>query len=998
MLTSGSSAGAIRADESPAQNFDRQIAPLIAQRCLSCHSGTEPKGKLDLSIRETAMAGGESGRAIQAGRLEESLLWQHVDSDQMPPKKPLSAAEKSLIKAWISEGAQWGTEKIDPFRFTTDSRAGIDWWSLHPLRTPEPPHVENSNWSRNAIDDFVSARLHQEGLTPSPEADRRTLIRRLSFDLLGLPPTREQIETFLSDKSDRAYENLVDRFLESPHYGERWARHWLDVVRFGESNGFEYDEPRNTFWHYRNWVINALNQDLPYDEFVRLQLAGDVLYPDEVNAVAAAGFLVAGPHNTTLPANQIMRMSMAQDELEDLVGTVGQTFLGLTVNCARCHDHKFDPISQREYYQLAATLAGVTHGERKVRVNLSPEQQRRLEEIDRRLADIRKELGALEHPAREAVLADRRNGAALQIEPPRAMATWEFNADLTDSHGALDATAIGGAKLEDGFLILDGKEAFAETKPIPVDLEEKTLEAWVQLDHLDQGGGGVISIQSLDGTIFDAIVFGEREPKKWLAGSNGFTRTSPFNGAEEGEADKRPVHFAIVYQKDGTITGYRDGQRYGASYRSRELQKFSAGQTQVVFGLRHSPPGGNRMLAGRIQRAQLYNRALTAEEIAESAATRDSQVVSKSQMLAKLSAGQRQTYAELAAEVTQLQREEEALRQSQEQTLYSCVSSDPGIIRVLRRGNVSDPAEEVSPSGLSAVTGATADFGLAPNAGDADRRKRLAEWITRPENPLFSRVMVNRLWQYHFGQGFVATPSDFGFNGGQPSHPELLDWLAELFRAGGYRLKPIHRVIVTSATYRQGSAMNLAAAKLDADNRLLWRKSPQRLEAEEIRDAVLVVTDQLDATIGGVGYRDVRHYPFKGSNFYESINETGPETHRRTIYRFTPRGGRNPFLDTFDCPDPSTAAPKRATTTTPLQALALMNDALIFEKADDLSKHVIRQAGESISDQVRRIYVVAYGREANDEEIQLGNDFIKEHGLPSYCRVILNSNEFLYVR
>lgn len=988
----------VRADETAAQDFDRHVAPLIAQRCLSCHSGTEPKGKLDLSARETAMSGGESGHAIEVGHPERSLLWQHIDSDEMPPKKPLSASEKSIVKAWISEGAVWGTEKIDPFRFTTDSRAGADWWSLQPLRNLGPPQVDDSGWSRNSADAFVFAGLRQAGLTPTPEADRRTLIRRLSFDLLGLPPTPEQIDTFLADSSNQAYENLVDRFLASPHYGERWARHWLDVVRFGESNGFEYDEPRNNFWHYRNWVIDALNQDLPYDEFVRLQLAGDVLHPDDVNAVAAAGFLVAGPHNTTLPANQIMRMSMAQDELEDLVGTVGQTFLGLTVNCARCHDHKFDPVSQKEYYQLAAALAGVTHGERKMHVEMSPEQEHRFEEIDQRMAEIRKELDGIEQPAREAVLADRRTGAASQIEPPQAMATWEFNEDLTDSRGVLDATANGGAKLEDGFLVLDGKDAFVATKPIPVDLEEKTLEAWVQLSNLDHGGGGVISVQSLSGATFDAIVFGEREPKKWMAGSNGFTRTMPFNGTEETEADKRPVHFAIVYQKDGTITGYRDGQRYGQPYRPRELQKFPAGQTQVIFGLRHSPPGGNRMLAGRIQRAQLYDHALTADEISESAGAADSLVVSNSQLLAKLSADQRQTYAELKSELARLQSEQEALRKAQEQLLYTCISSDPGVTKVLRRGNVTDPAEDVSPSGLSAVTGVNADFELAPNAPDAVRRERLADWITRPENPLFARVMVNRLWQYHFGQGLVTTPSDFGFNGGQPSHPDLLDWLAELFRDGGYRLKPIHRVIVTSATYRQGSAMNMVAAKRDADNRLLWRKSPQRLEAEEIRDAVLVVTDQLNATIGGIGYRDVRHYPFKGSNFYESISETGPESHRRTIYRFTPRGGRNPFLDTFDCPDPSATAPKRATTTTPLQALALMNDALIFEMADDFSKRAIREAGESVADQVQLIYVVAYGRDASDEEIQLGSRFIKEHGLASYCRVILNSNEFLYVQ
>jgi len=706
-------AGPISAEEVTSQDFDHDIAPLIAQRCLTCHSGNEPKGKLDLSSRTTAMAGGESGTAIKPGSPEESLFWENINSDQMPPRKPLSASEKDRFRIWIADGALWGTESIDPFRYSTDARAGLDWWSLQPLRVPQPPTTTRPGWASNPIDAFVDAKLREAGLAPSKEADKRTLIRRLSFDLLGLPPTPEEINAFLIDTSDHAYESLVDRLLASPHYGERWARHWLDVVRFGESNGFEYDQPRDNAWPYRNWVIDALNQDMPYDEFVRMQLAGDILQPDNFNAITATGFLVAGPHNTTLPANDKMRMSMAQDEIEDLVGIVGQTFLGLTANCARCHDHKFDPISQKEYYQLAATLTGVTHGERSV-----------------------------------------------------------------------------------------------------------------------------------------------------------------------------PV----------------------------------------------------------------------------------------------------------------LQAEKDALTSSQLQKLYTCVSNNPGITRVLNRGDVGSPAEEVSPAGLGAVPGGSPDFGLAPNASDADRRLKLAEWVTHPDNPLFARVMVNRLWQYHFGQGMVTTPSDFGFNGGQPSHPDLLDWLAQAFRNGDYRLKPIHRLMVTSATYRQSSAHNAVAAQIDSDNRLLWRKTPQRLEAEEIRDAVLVATGQLNSAIGGVGYRDVRHFEFKGSNFYESVNETGPEALRRTIYRFSPRGGRNPFLDTFDCPDPSVTTPRRATTTTPLQALALMNNALVFTVADGFADRLQREASETTAAQVKLVYLVAYGREADEQDVQLATRFVQAHGLPSFCRVILNSNEFLYVQ
>ncbi|MBC7964873.1 MAG: DUF1553 domain-containing protein, partial [Fuerstia sp.] len=737
------------------------------------------------------------------------------------------------------------------------------------------------------------------------------------------------------------------------------------------------------------------NRDLPYDQFLREQLAGDLLGGDSeqqrFERITATGYLAIarrfggdrmGEHHLTL---------------EDTIDNVGRAMLGSSIACARCHDHKFDPISQKEYYQLAATLTGVTHGEREVAVALPPEQQQRLAHIDVLLKKIRTEKDAIEQSARSQILAERENGTATLPEPPKALATWEFEDDLKDSVGALDATAFGSAKIEEGRLVLDGKSAYVATQPLTVNLQEKTLEAWVQLDNLEQGGGGVISVQTLDGATFDAIVFGEREPGKWMAGSNGFVRTMPFNGTAEADAKERAVHFAIVYQKDGTITGYRDGMLYGTSYRPGDLQLFAAGQFQVIFGLRHGPVGGNRMLAGRIQRAQLYDRALTSDEVAASAGVADRNYVSTAQMLARLSPEQRARHEQLVVDDKVLQAEQVALTSAQLRKLYTCLSSNPGVTRVLKRGDVGSPAEEVSPAGLSAVTGESPDFGLAPDASDADRRLKLAKRVTHSDNPLFARVMVNRLWQYHFGQGMVTTPSDFGFNGGQPSHPDLLDWLAQTFRSGGYRLKPMHRLMVTSATYRQSSAFSAAAAKTDADNRLLWRKTPLRLEAEEIRDAVLVATGKLNSAIGGVGYRDVRHFEFKGSNFYESVNETGPEALRRTIYRFSPRGGRNPFLDTFDCPDPSVTTPKRAATTTPLQALALMNNALMFSLADDFADRVQREAGDTTEAQVKLVCLVAYGREADEQEVRLASQFVSAHGLASYCRVILNSNEFLYV-
>ncbi|HEX8914246.1 MAG TPA: DUF1549 domain-containing protein, partial [Humisphaera sp.] len=376
-------------------DFDRDVAPILAGRCVDCHNPTERKGKLDLTRKAAAMAGGESGVAIVAGKPDDALLWQHVRDDEMPPKKPLPAAEKDVLKRWVAAGANWGTDPIDVFRFTTGSRGGRDWWALQPVKKVDPPVADGDRWSRNPIDRFVLAKLTEAGLEPSAEADKRTLIRRLTFDLTGLPPTPAEVEAFLADDRPDAYEQLVDRLLASPGYGVRFARLWLDAARFGESHGFERDQLRPNAWRYRDWVVDALNADLPYDRFAKLQLAGDLIAPGTVDGVAATGFLVASAWDQVGNSQQsaAMRAVVRQDELEDLVGTVGQTFLGLTTNCARCHDHKFDPVSQREYYALAAALSGVTYGERDLPADaVAAAARSAAEQADARAARIAQEL------------------------------------------------------------------------------------------------------------------------------------------------------------------------------------------------------------------------------------------------------------------------------------------------------------------------------------------------------------------------------------------------------------------------------------------------------------------------------------------------------------------------------------------------------------------------------------------------------------------------------
>lgn len=976
-------------------DFDTQIAPLLSRRCLSCHSGTEPKGELDLSRAKNAFKGGESGKAIVPGKLDQSPLWEMVSADEMPPETPLTDQEKTLIKNWIVSGAKWGADPIDPFRFSSGSRAGYDWWALQPVVRPDLPEVKNKGWIRNPIDRFVLGRLETETLRPSSKANRRVLIRRLSFDLLGLPPSPEEVNNFVKDDSPNAYADLVDRLLKSPHYGERWARHWLDVIRFGESQGFERDKLRTNSWRYRDWVVEALNNDMPYDEFVRMQLAGDVLHPGDPHGIIATGFLVAGAYDEVGQSQQsaAMRAVVRQDELEDVVSVVGQTFLGMTVNCARCHDHKFDPVTQQEYYSLASALSGARHGERDINsVILTKKSDEQVLSIQSRIDRLSGQLAAIEDPIRKRILAERKAKPKSEIVHPQPVAAWDFRNDLEDKVGLLHVSLQGTAARDQDGLHLNGTTAYAASVPLKSPLREKTLEAWVSLKDLTQRGGGVISVQTLDGQKFDAIVFGEREPKRWMAGSNGFTRTQSFNGSEETEADQQFVHLAIAYHADGRIVGYRNGKPYGTEYKSSGPETYPAKKSQVIFGLRHGVPGGNRMLNGVIAQARLYNRALSQAEISASAGTPNN-FVSEKQLLAGLTPKQKTKKEQLRFEISRLNDQK---TRSQSMRVYASTPKEPELTYFLNRGNSALKGDVVSPGGIQSLKGVKAGFGLPADAPEAERRVKLAQWISSPNNPLFARVIVNRLWHYHFGTGLVETPSDFGFNGGRPSHPELIDWLAAELMQHNWSLKHIHRLIVSSATCRQDSRNRKEAAKVDADNRLLWRKSPKRLEAEAVRDTILAVSGELNHDVGGPGYHDFTTF-VQNTQFYAPIDPVGESFQRRSLYRTWIRSGRNRFLDVFDCPDPSTKTPKRAVTTTPLQALSLMNNSFVLRMSDRLAESIRDTCGDETSQQIKHIYRRAFGRVPDRKELELAGRFIKQHGLAAFCRVIFNSNEFLYV-
>jgi hypothetical protein len=953
---------------------------------------------LDLRTREAALKGGERGKAIVPGKPEESLLLRVVTGTaepKMPPNGHLTLAEQTLLRRWIAAGAPWpGTEEKKP-----------TWSALGPLRRPTPPTVQARWWVRSPVDAFVLAKLEANGLRPAPTASRQELIRRLTFDLTGLPPTPEEVARFEADRAPGAYAAVVDRLLASPRYGERWARRWLDIVRFAESQGFERDKIRDHAWPYRDYVIQAFNSDLPYDRFVREQIAGDVLPEVTRASIAATGMLVAGPYDEVgqTQASAVMRSRVREDELEDMVSVVGQTFLGLTVNCARCHDHKFDPIPQRDYFRFQAALVGVRPGDRSA---LSPAEEaaRRTREMAF-TADVQRAamaMAALDEAAVKRISADPSTATA-----PRPLVRWSFESSK-ELAAPEWAEQVGGAELRSGRLVLPGSGSFARTVPLPYSLRAKTLEAWVSLATLDQRGGSVLTLEDEEAQTFDGLVFGERQPRKWIAGSEFFLRTQDVDGPAESALPGEQVHLAATYAEDGRVALFRNGVPYGVGYVSppREgetLREFRSGKSSVRFGQRHKGAGG--FFSGEIEEARVYDRALTPLEI-QASFRAGPRAVSSVQLEAVRTPAERTEYQRVLAELSKAREELKNAAVGVRPQVYAANPTPPPPVRLLKRGDVTQPGKLLAPAGLSCLPESGADLGLSPDAPDAERRRRLAEWIVGPRNPLTPRVMANRVWQLLFGRGLVGSPSDFGVNGESPTHPELLDWLADTFRsprtptdshAAAWSVKALVRTIVTSNAYKQSSRFNAGEARVDAENHLLWRKSPRRLEAEELRDATLAVSGQLNLAMGGPGFR-----PFtvlsSNSSFYTYQDRPEPEFNRRSIYRTVVNGGGSPLLEAFDCPDPSVKTPRRSNTVTPLQALAWMNNAFVLRQARETAQRIEKLAGETPERQVETAYRLAYSRPPLPAERSRAAEFVRAHGLAAFCRVLFNASEFLYVR
>ncbi|MBK9171285.1 MAG: DUF1553 domain-containing protein [Bryobacterales bacterium] len=899
---------------------------LLARRCLSCHNDKARSAGLSLATRADAVAGG----ALVPGDPASSRLYQRIERGEMPPGAALPKEEREAIREWIAAGAPWaGALSEQP----STKRAGRDWWSLQPLGAAPPP-----GGTGRAIDRYLQAALASKGLKMGSPADRRTFIRRATFDLTGLPPEPEDVAAFVSDPSPRAEELLIDRLLASPRYGERWGRHWLDVVRFGESHGYEQNHLRDRAWPFRDYVIRSLNEDKPFDQLILEHLAGDQVAAGDPAVEAGTGFLVAGPFDTVGIADLAGTLQKRANALDDIVTATAAGFLGLTVNCARCHDHKFDPIPQTDYYRLQSIFGGVQFAERPWAPPAEiARYEAALHPLRKREDELAREIAALRDRAKP-LLAERRAGIEASFRPP------------VDPKGTEERFAPVRVR----FLRMRIESASSPS----VSLDE--------LEVFDAAGrnialGATASASSTrmaddDASAYDArYVTDGSFDKRWISDTTPASVTIELREAAEA--------VRIVWSAD------RLGAFQGRFVRSVPVDYVIEASTDGRTW-RHLADGRNRLPFNAARRETLL------AQIALPEAERTRWVQADAELGA------------VRARIGALPKPPSAFLGTFEQPAKAAY--------VMQGGDPMRHGPEVAPASLDVLADLLPGFTLPADAAEGERRLLLAHWITDRRNALTARVLANRVWHYHFGRGLVGTPSDFGSSGERPSHPELLDYLARRLLVYGWRLKPLHREIMLSAAYRQSSAPDAAALRADSEARLLWRFPPRRLEAEAIRDAVLAVSGKLNREMYGPGFRLYRYTVDNVATYYP-LEQFGPETYRRAVYHQAARSVRVDLLGQFDCPDSSLPAPRRDVTTSPLQALTLLNNAFLLDQARFFGERLEREAPDT-GGRIRRAFLLALGREPDREEQAAAERLIAGHGLAAFARGLFNATEFVSLR
>lgn len=978
----------LSAADAAAVSFESEVQPIFEKHCVECHGPKKQKSEFRLDDREVALHGGESHAPnIVPGKPAESPLLKFVttaDRDtRMPPKgERLSTAEVDTLKRWIAEGAVWpesaSLKKTDP----------LNWWSLKPLAKPALP----SGDAAHPIDRFILAKLQEKHLQPSGAADARTILRRLNFDLIGLPPSAEELAAFEQEAAQdltAAIDRAADRLLASPRYGERWGRHWLDVVHYGDTHGYDKDKLRPNAWPYRDYVIRSLNDDKPYARFVEEQLAGDTLYPKTTDCFLAQGFISAGPWDfighAELPETKLDGKIARALDRDDMVSNTMNTFCATTAQCARCHNHKFDPIKQEDYYRLQAVFAALDKADKTF-------------DTDPTVA------------ANRSKLTDERTRLDAEIKALN---------DKAASGDSRRATLIGKIidELKQGTAAVERPEYGYHSAISTV----QTATKWVQVDLGSARELTEIIVVGCHDT-FNNIGAGFGFPVRYkIEVSNdpkfaeGVTVATDRTAADQPNPGVKPQRVALAQLKGRYLrfTATKLAPRQNDYILAlAELQAFDSQGQNVALGAQVTSPdsieAGPRW--GRLNLTDGYYYGPKSVRDDVRIATLDAERATLRQGAGKVDtaftkelATLTTTRAKVAAEMAKLPAAQTAYIGTVHKGSGSFAGTGanggkPRPIFILKRGDVGSPDKEVGPGTLPFAKELAAQFNLPADAPEGARRVALAHWISDKRNPLTWRVIVNRVWHYHFGRGLSDTPSDFGRMGSLPTHPELLDWLAVDFRDGGQSLKKLHRLIVTSATYRQSSLGNPANEKIDTSNAFLWRMNRRKLEAEAVNDSVLAVAGKLDLTMGGPGFQDfVIDKPAHSPHYeYDQHNVEDPKSHRRSVYRFIVRSQPQPFLTVLDCADPSMTVATRNETVNALQALAMRNNRLTVAMAKHFATRVSKDASTPPA-QIDLAFRLALGRPPSATEAEAMSGYVREHGLTNLCRLIFNLNEFNFV-
>jgi hypothetical protein len=1024
-------ARAIPAEPPAAEFFEKEVRPLLVERCQNCHGDQKQKGGLNLTSRVAILRGGERGPAAVPGKPEESLLVKAVRQAgdlKMPPKGQLTDREVATLTRWVADGLPWPEAKVTAAPALTDEQRRF--WSFQPVRDPAPPAVKDAAWAKSPLDRFILAGLAAKGLKPAAPADKRTLIRRATFDLTGLPPTPEEINAFLGDESPDAFAKAVDRLLSSPAYGERWGRHWLDLARYTDSFDARLG-PGDTMdateaWRYRDWVVNAFNRDLPYDQFVRDQVAGDVLPGRGVDGVVATGLLAIGNWGGGDADKEKLLTDVADDQLD----VVCRTFLGLTVACARCHDHKFDPITTEDYYGLAGIFFSThilenvgpkTNGPPMLRVPLETAEERsRREQLADRVKELERRIEGTRATAAKALAERLRPDTTKYLQAAR-----DFAARPAERRGETVAQFAGRAGLH-AFAVRQWLDrlGLGDDRPFDVPLRDVagrpgvhgwrgpgdtpnllvnttaasqtlgtlTLPPRSLAVHPGPTGGVALAWRApADATVRVRGRLADADPNcgdgvLWALDrrtSDGRTELAAGRFANGGaqsltEGEREKALAAVsVRAGDALELVVLPGPTHACDTTLVEWTITTADGAQewdVVRDWLADPLAGNPHADGLghpavWQAADATGRGRPGKE-------------NDDPFLVRTAADE--TALPAADALAKLRAELDALKKSMEPVPFANGAQEGGVpgspqagvhdVRVHVRGSYRRLGELV-PRHFPTVLAGDRQPPITVGSG----RHELAGWLTRPENPLTARVLVNRLWQHHFGEGIVRTPSNFGQLGERPTHPELLDWLASRFVGNGWSMKAMHRVIMLSSTYQQASTPSSDALRLDPDNRLWGRANRRRLEAEELRDELLAASGRLDRTAGGPAVRDF------GSP-------------RRTLYLRTNRSDRSGFGSLFDAADPTAHAEKRTVSTVAPQALFLMNHPFVKDQARALAERLLKERADEAG-RIERAYELLYARPPAAAAAGVGREFLAgattAEAWSAYCQILTCANEFV---